>query len=374
MFQIYSIFLLKIPKNLRKKSTNSFFLVEKLSNNSLQEMNVKLIITAVAAVSAILLAAKFFSPSKKTFKLLSVDTGVVSWNQWKQKYGVSFGTDSEDNYRKTVFESTKAIIGDAKYQSQSFTLGLNEFAATTRAEFKAQKLGFKRPSNKVSTGPKLTWKNASRPDTYDARDDKLVTDVKNQGSCGSCWAFSTVGAIEGAYAKAGKGLIQFSEQQIVDCDTDARVHDGNQGCNGGLPETGLKYVETHPIETEDQYKYTGRDATCHDEKATNSGKIDGSQKINESAEDMRQALYEHGAVSVGIEADSPVFQFYMGGVIRGFCGENLDHGVTVIGYGADYFIVKNSWGPSWGKSGFVNIGDKNCGIQKDANVAVVNSD
>jgi len=203
-------------------------------------------------------------------------------------------------------------------------------------------------------------------DSIDWTTKGAVTPVKNQGQCGSCWAFSSTGGLEGQWEIATGSLQSISEQQLVDCSKNG----GNAGCNGGLMDNSFEWYQTKAAATEGSYPYTGRDGSCKSSGWTTAvpeGGVTGHKDIsNENA--LLDAVTNVGPISVAIEADQSSFQGYSGGVLTGNCGTNLDHGVLAVGFGTesgtDYWKVKNSWGASWGMNGYILIerGDNKCGI------------
>jgi len=192
-----------------------------------------------------------------------------------------------------------------------------------------------------------------------------VTPVKDQGQCGSCWSFSTTGALEGAYYTTYGSLPSFSEQQLVDCDN--RQHGGkDMGCNGGLMDNAFTWIKKNGgLCTEVSYPYvsgtTKTAGTCQTtcSAVKNSAVVSYTDVTPKSDSAMMQALTQQ-PVSVAIEADQKAFQLYKSGVFTGDCGVNLDHGVLVVGYGSmagsDYYRIKNSWGTTWGDDGYIYIG------------------
>jgi cathepsin L len=242
----------------------------------------------------------------------------------------------------------------------SFTLGLNKFSDLTEEEFSIKFTGLQ--SMSARQRPR---KYANIPPTNDDEVNWLtkgaVTAVKDQQQCGSCWAFSATGSMEGSYFLKNNKLQSLSEQQLVDCSTSW----GNQGCNGGLMDQAFEYVEVNGITNEQTYPYTARDGACVYKPSMMISKIDKYVDVIEDESNLKTAVAQQ-PVSIAIYALT--IMSYTGGIYNDYnaCPSGLlDHGVLAIGYGTDsgqdYWLVKNSWGSSWGMNGYIKFARKSSG-------------
>jgi len=264
------------------------------------------------------------------------------------------------------------FIENFNKKNLSYSLAINQFADLTNVEFNQYYKGLKTAVDRLP-GSSNTPVHAAAPTSWDWRTKNAVTVIKNQGQCGSCWSFSTTGSTEGARAIDTGNLISLSEQQLVDCSTSY----GNEGCNGGLMDYAFQYIIANGgLDTEASYPYTAQDGSCHwnpTNCATTVGSYNDVSSGDENA--LLNAVYTVGPVSVAIDASQSSFQFYSSGVYYDpNCSSTvLDHGVLAIGYGtssgSDYWIVKNSWGTSWGMSGYIWMARNRsnaCGIATSA--------
>jgi len=292
------------------------------------------------------------------------------WESFKTTFGKSYENREVEAYRKGIFETNLQFISQQNSQQSEYTLGVNQFADLLTQEWSSQYFGMAKPATSYGDAPYLgrhVASNATLPTSVDWSQKGAVTPIKNQGQCGSCWAFSSTGSLEGANAIATGKLVSLSEQQLVDC-TKA---EGEQGCNGGLMDGAFKYAEKTAICTEDSYSYQAKSSECQASSCTTGlavGAVTGFKDVaTDSKNDLMSAVAQQ-PVSIAIEADKQVFQLYRDGVLSGMCGAQLDHGVLVVGYGTesnggDYWKVKNSWGPSWGAEGYILLKRGKVGAQ-----------
>jgi len=299
-----------------------------------------------------------------------------SFKLWLQKHNKDYGCDTEYAYRLGVYRSNLQFIEEHNRLNKGFTVGVNQFADLTSTEFASIYNGYrgvKTPSAHTFTAnPKFEV-----PDSVDWRSKGAVTGVKNQQQCGSCWAFSTTGSVEGAYFISKGALNSVSEQQLVDCSGSF----GNYGCDGGLMDSAFQYIiSVKGIEAEKSYPYTAQDGNCQFSASKIVSTISSFVDVTSGDESSLTAAIVNQPVSVAIDASQSSFQFYSGGVYyEPNCSPSqLDHGVLAVGYGtqsgSDYYIVKNSWGTSWGSSGYILMSrnkSNNCGIATAASYPTV---
>ena len=259
-----------------------------------------------------------------------------------------------------------------------YTLEMNKFGDLDAGEFANIYNGYRSRRRSSNTTAKFVATGAQLPDEVDWRTKGCVTGVKNQGQCGSCWAFSATGSLEGQHQLKTGNLVSLSEQNLVDCSGKY----GNDGCNGGLMDDAFEYIKAnHGIDTEASYPYVARDERCRfnpsNVGATDTGYVD-IKHDDENA--LQEASATIGPISVAIDASHSSFQMYSGGVYyEPSCSSTqLDHGVLVVGYGTDngeaYWLVKNSWGTDWGMKGYIMMSrnrDNNCGIASEASYPTV---
>ncbi|XP_057501376.1 cysteine protease RD19A-like isoform X2 [Actinidia eriantha] len=293
---------------------------------------------------------------------------------FKRKFGKSYATKEEHEYRFSVFKTNLRRARRHQKLDPSAVHGVTRFSDITPAEFRRNHLGLKRlrlPSD-ANKAPILPTENL--PVDFDWRDRGAVTAVKNQGSCGSCWSFSTTGALEGANFLATGKLVSLSEQQLVDCDHECDPEEPgscDSGCNGGLMNSAFEYtLKAGGLMQEEDYPYTGTDrGTCKFDKTKIAASVANFSVVSLDEDQIAANLVKNGPLAV-------FMQTYVGGVSCPYiCSKRLDHGVLLVGYGSSgyapirlkekpYWIIKNSWGESWGENGYYKIcqGRNVCGV------------
>jgi len=305
------------------------------------------------------------------------ETTDEAWQIWKSAHNKLYENIYEEKVRYTIWADNLRRITEYNQKSTNVFLRMNHFGDLTTTEFGAKMNGYLKPANK-SGSTFLKPSHVQVPDTVDWRDQGYVTPVKNQGQCGSCWAFSTTGSLEGQHFKKTGKLVSLSEEQLVDCSASY----GNHGCQGGLMDYAFKYIKANGgLDTEESYPYKGRQGTCEYNPshvgATDTGFVDVAQGDEDA---LKTAVATVGPISVAIDASHFSFQFYHSGVYdESSCSSTqLDHGVLAVGYGTyqgkDYWLVKNSWGESWGLKGYIRMSrnkDNQCGIASSASYPLV---
>ncbi|XP_052584110.1 procathepsin L [Peromyscus californicus insignis] len=307
----------------------------------------------------------------------------AQWHQWKSTHRRLYGTNEEE-WRRAVWEKNMKMIqlhnGEYSEGKHGFTMEMNAFGDMTNEEFRQLVNGYKHQKHrkgKVFQEPLLL----QVPKSVDWRDKGCVTPIKNQGQCGSCWAFSATGALEGQMCLKIGILTSLSEQNLVDCSQ----AEGNQGCNGGLMDYAFQYVLNNKgLDSEESYPYEGKDGTCKYRPEFSAANDTGYVDIPQLEKALMKAVALVGPIAVAIDASHPSFQFYSKGIYYepNCSSKELDHGVLVIGYGFEgtdsnknrFWIAKNSWGPDWGMEGFFHIAkDRNnhCGIATAASYPTV---
>ncbi|KAL9259624.1 Cysteine proteinase RD21A-like protein [Drosera capensis] len=312
------------------------------------------------------------------------------YDSWLIKHGQTYNAINtikvKDDYdrRFDAFKDNVAYIEEHNTVDRPYKLGLNQFADMTNEEFRA---GVKyRDMAKDEELRDLYWEKRTKkeerylwrkgdvlPERVDWREKGSVGKVKNQGhSCGSCWAFSAIGAVEGINQIVTGNFTSLSEQELVDCDAN------NDGCDGGDLIYAFEFIVNNGISFEEDYPYTGREGTCDQARKTaRVVAIDGFESVPRKDEKSLQKAVASQPISVSIDTGGRAVQLYESGIFTGQCGTKLDHSVVLIGYGTengtDYWLLRSSWGPRWGENGYLRL-ERNikhartgkCGIAMEA--------
>jgi len=304
----------------------------------------------------VILIALFALFAVSSARMLAEQEYEFLFTNWMRQHSREYATADEFQYRYQVWKDNMDIIIGHNAKNASFTLAMNKFGDMGQKEFGQKMCGYK-PHNRTVTLTEPIDLSAI-PASIDWRTKGAVTGVKNQGQCGSCWAFSAVASTEAANFYQTGNLISLSEEELVDCGSST----GNQGCEGGLMDDAFQWIiNNNGIASEASYPYIGTDGNpCQSSTIPNVATIGSFKDVTQNSNSALLAAAAGQVVSVAVEADQAVFQFYSGGVLNdASCGTNLDHGVTLVGYtntgSSPYWIVKNSWGSDWGLSGYLYI-------------------
>jgi len=312
------------------------------------------------------------------------------WVMWKNKFEKVYETFEEEVERMETWLANMARIEEHNFEyalgHKTYSMAMNHYGDLKPAEFTKVYNGFLNSKKGLHVGETYSAHLGDALDEdldhgkgIDWRKEGAVSDVKDQGQCGSCWAFSSTGALEGHMKIKFGALPDLSEQNLVDCSKP----EGNQGCNGGLMAAAFQYVKDQDgIDDEESYPYEAVDfEPCRYTKSHRAADDKGFRQVPEGDEHgLKHALAREGPVSVAIDASNPSFQFYKEGVYyEPDCSpENLDHGVLAVGFGVEkgekYFLVKNSWSTQWGDAGYIKMArdkDNHCGIASYAVFPIV---
>ncbi|GMI84320.1 hypothetical protein like AT3G45310 [Hibiscus trionum] len=301
----------------------------------------------------------------------------ISFARFAYKHGKKYESVEEMKLRFQVFKENLDLIRSTNKKGLSYTLGVNQFADLSWEEFQKHMLGAAQNCSATLKGNhQLT--DAVLPESKDWREAGIVSPVKYQGPCGSCWTFSATGALEAAYHQAFGKEISLSEQQLVDC---AGAFN-NFGCNGGLPSQAFEYIKYNGgLETEEAYPYTAEDGVCKFSAENVGVNVLDSVNITMGSEDeLKHAVAFVRPVSVAFQV-IPSFRLYRRGVFSneacGSTSQDVNHAVLAVGYGVEngvpYWLIKNSWGSKWGDHGYfkMEMGKNMCGVATCASYPVV---
>lgn len=293
----------------------------------------------------------------------NVDLMINRWDKFIDyfiEYNRYYTSFTEVTDRFNIFHDNLYFINDHNANANSsFTLGINQFTDMTNQEFKAKYVNGLGAIVGSTSCKSFSSSASGAPSSIDWRAKGAVTSVKDQGQCGSCWTFSATGAIEGAWAISTGKLIDFSEEELVEC---AGLKYGSMGCNGGQMDGAFKYVIENGQCSLSSYPYTsgtGVSGSCKT-SCTPVATLSSCSDVSPNDQISLKGAVAKQPVSIAIEADTRYFQSYTSGILDSTsCGTNLDHGVLIVGYGEQngmkYWNVKNSWSSSWGDNGYVKI-------------------
>eukprot|EP01034_Spumella_vulgaris_P033468 gene33468-41297_t len=295
---------------------------------------------------------------------------------WMSVHGIKAPSGEKFVSMIQNFANNDDLIESHNSGKSTYTLGHNQFSHMNSEEWRAYVKGINGEVPARTGTYTLNASNTANAESVDWVTKGKVSDAKDQGQCGSCWAFSTVGALEGAYSIKHGNLETFSEQHLVSCDNRKGNPKGSdKGCSGGLMDSAFEWVQKNKgICTEKDYPYASgvskKDGDCLESSCKKVADVAPKSwtDVSPNSDSAMEKALEIGPVAIAIEADEAAFQLYKSGVFTGKCGTKLDHGVLATGYGTQdglpYYNVKNSWGASWGEKGYIKLG-KGSAYQKE---------
>jgi len=275
---------------------------------------------------------------------------VMPWEEWKQEFGWSPNGESDESNRRGIYQRNVAFISAENAKGNTYRLGVNKFSHLTEEEFVAAFTGGK-PTESLPHMDTLST-SLDVAAALDWRTQGVVNPIKDQGQCGSCWAFSAAGTVESSYAISQGKLFSLAEQQLVDCSTEG----GSDGCNGGWEDKAMTHYSTHAACTESSYPYTATDGTCVEGSCTTAfgaGAVTGTQCTELSGDGLVSGI-NMAPVSVAVKVDN-TFQSYRSGIVDSKCHGFINHAVIAVAYDADSFTIRNSWGSDWGENGYIRM-------------------
>ncbi|XP_054835548.1 procathepsin L-like [Eublepharis macularius] len=337
---------------------------------------------------SLVLVATAFLVLQRTAASAGLDLDLEEgWKRWKSTHGKEY-LEGEQNFRRTIWEKNLEMIQqhnlEASLGKHTYWLGMNHFGDLTNEEYNQRMNGFHQgPAEPPGGNMTLFQKSATlkTPKEVDWRKKGYVTRVKDQGNCGSCWAFSATGALEGLHFKVTKQLVSLSEQNLIDCSEKFR----NRGCRGGNASRAFLYVQHNGgINSEQTYPYLSQNsASCRYNPQKPAARCTSFVVVPKGDEKaLEQAVANAGPVSIALDSRSKEFQFYKSGIFSSpWSGHELNHAMLVVGYvsspkggkGRGYWILKNSWSKMWGEKGYMRLlkGANHCGIADGASYPVL---
>lgn len=309
---------------------------------------------------AVLLSVIVLTSSHKTFSLENLHE--YTFTDYELQFNKKYADEQEHQIRKTIFEQNVEKIKKINSEEGTWKAGINEFTDRLSHEvnaffgknrallFKGARAGFKYS---------LYDDISDLPTSVDWREKGVLNDVRNQASCGSCWTFSVIATLEAHIAIQTGKLLPLSEQQLVDCVQNPHHCGGTGGCEGATQELGFDYVTKYGgIANRNEYKYTARDGKCVADTKTKIASIKGFTQLPVNDYNaLMTAIANQGPVAISVAASA--WPMYHSGIYNGDCGTTINHAVTAVGYGEEnghkYWIVRNSWGTSWGEKGHIRV-------------------